>query len=581
MRSRGCLASRSDRVSSHKTETTHDQGDFVAERDAGAPRGVVPALPGARARASAGFHRVRKRPRASARDVRRRHAPVRRQYTEQCTGDLLDHRVRPDAAGTSAGGPRAGRRRRAQSDGSVGRQSLVRQRQCRDAERDAARDAHTLGRRRAARHRVRRHEQPRIYYNRAPRPAPHASIDRKRAWSGRSAVGDAQRQPRRRLGLQPREPRHDDRRNAAAHRDAVRRYAARTCRQPRPQDGLRGDPAIRQPDDDGESRSRVRRLHHIPAVLHPQRPCTAVQQQLPGRPAQPAHERRGQARARSRPGREVQQVPQPLGGHAGPQLEQRDPLPAARQGRVRDQRRHARADGVLHRRRHHALQHGRQPGQRQAVRDQQRSAEPHALRRSGRVRRQHRAGQSRPDARHRHLRQRGHAAASEQAHRLQQARERAGLRPDDQESQLVDPARHGSEQRRRASVCRRLRLEQDRRAQHRRAREQLLRSAHRERELHQRDRRRPERRRARRASQPPVRDDALRQRREGDQPHDACAGRERLAAEPRAGERRARPTVAVRRERSPRRTAKHRAPAATSSATTTSWRGISAIPTTS
>ena len=56
---------------------------------------------------------------------------------------------------------------------------------------------------------------------------------------------------------------------------------------------------------------------------------------------------------------------------------------------------------VLHRRRHHALQHGHQPGQRQAVRVQQRSAEPHALRRSGRVRRQHRAGQSGADAHHR------------------------------------------------------------------------------------------------------------------------------------------------------------------------------------
>ena len=152
--------------------------------------------------------------------------------------------------------------------------------------------------------------------------------------------------------------------------------------------------------------ARVRRLHHVPAVLHPQRPCAAVQQQLPGRPARPAHERRGQARARGRPDREVQQVAQPLGGRARPQLEQRDPLPAARPGRVRDRRRHARADGVLHRRRHHPLQHGREPGERQALRHQHRGAEPDALRGPGRVRRQHGAGQPRADAHHRDLRQR-------------------------------------------------------------------------------------------------------------------------------------------------------------------------------
>ena len=65
------------------------------------------------------------------------------------------------------------------------------------------------------------------------------------------------------------------------------------------------------------------------------------------------------------------------------------------------------------------------------------------------------------------------------------------------------------------SVRRRVRFEQDRRVQHGRAGEQLVQSAHRQRQLHQRDRRRPERPRARRAAQPPVRDDALRQRGEG------------------------------------------------------------------
>ena len=101
------------------------------------------------------------------------------------------------------------------------------------------------------------------------------------------------------------------------------------------------------------------------------------------------------------------------------------------------------------------------------------------------------------DARHGHLRQLGYAAPSEQTHRLQQAGERARLRSDDQESQPVDAPRHGSEQRRRTPLRRRLRFEQGRRLQHRRAREQHVRAAHRERQLHQRDRRRPERRRPR------------------------------------------------------------------------------------
>jgi YVTN family beta-propeller protein len=54
----------------------------------------------------------------------------------------------------------------------------------------------------------------------------------------------------------------------------------------------------------------------LPCVILSDR--AAVQQQLPWRSAGPAHERRRQARARSRPGREVQQVAQSLGGHAGP-----------------------------------------------------------------------------------------------------------------------------------------------------------------------------------------------------------------------------------------------------------------------
>ena len=44
----------------------------------------------------------------------------------------------------------------------------------------------------------------------------------------------------------------------------------------------------------------------------------------------------------------------------------------------------------------------------------------------------------------------GHAAPSQQAHRLQHAGDRARLRSDDEESQPVDAARHGREQRRRA-----------------------------------------------------------------------------------------------------------------------------------
>ena len=59
------------------------RGILVAERDAGAPAGVVLALPGARARASAGLRRVRKRPGAAARDVAGRHAAVRGQHAGQ------------------------------------------------------------------------------------------------------------------------------------------------------------------------------------------------------------------------------------------------------------------------------------------------------------------------------------------------------------------------------------------------------------------------------------------------------------------------------------------------------------------
>ena len=94
----------------------------------------------------------------------------------------------------------------------------------------------------------------------------------------------------------------------------------------------------------------------------PQRPGAAVQQQPGGLPG-PRTNAEGKLAPEVGLVVKFEQVAQPLEDR-WLELEQRDP-PAGGSRRVRDQRRHARAIGVLHRRRHDAVQHGDQSGQRQ------------------------------------------------------------------------------------------------------------------------------------------------------------------------------------------------------------------------
>ena len=56
----------------------------------------------------------------------------------------------------------------------------------------------------------------RVHHHRAPRPAAHGSVDRRRARRGRSAAHHAGRRPRRRLGLRPRALGDDAGRHARA-----------------------------------------------------------------------------------------------------------------------------------------------------------------------------------------------------------------------------------------------------------------------------------------------------------------------------------------------------------------------------
>ena len=162
--------------------------------------------------------------------------------------------------------------------------------------------AHAARRRRAARHRLRRpRRRPRLHHHRAPRPAAHRSVDRRRARRGRSAAHHGRRRPRRRLGVRRR-------RNLGSALggmpltivDALRRHAARARGQPRRQHRLRRGLPLRQPDHDASARARLRRLRRAPA-----RARLAAASPVPGGAARPGHERRRAARARGRPDRQV------------------------------------------------------------------------------------------------------------------------------------------------------------------------------------------------------------------------------------------------------------------------------------
>ena len=85
------------------------------------------------------------------------------------------------------------------------------------------------------------------------------------------------------------------RRHAAAHRDAVRRHAARAGREPRRQHGLRGDLQVGQPDDGALARARSATASTAAA------PCVVDGIDDAGRPAAARH-RPLPAAAHRRPG---------------------------------------------------------------------------------------------------------------------------------------------------------------------------------------------------------------------------------------------------------------------------------------
>ena len=203
-----------------------------------------------------------------------------------------------------------------------------------------------------------------------------------------------------------------------------------------------------------------------------------------------------------------------------------------------------------------------------------------ALRRPGCVRRPHRARSPGGNAHQRDLRLDRGAAAPEQAHQLHQARQRSGLRSDGEQSQLVDAAGNGGDQPTVESCM-------------------SPRSAPAESVCSVPQRWKADTFNPRTASanyinvtgggpsglaldeaaRSVVRDDALRQRGEGHRPRDqgaACAARRCQIPNRRRSCKAGRCCTT---RRNCRRMARPHARAAISSATTTIWRGTSAIPT--
>jgi YVTN family beta-propeller protein len=238
------------------------------------------------------------------------------------------------------------------------------------------------------------------------------------------------------------------------------------------------------------------------------------------RPAGAEHELPGQSAARGRSHRPAEPDDEPLRGRARPQLGQRGQVQPARQGRLLDRREQPRGHTRRVRpRRHGPLQHGRQPGEREALRLEHRGAGTRSASRAGRVRRPHRRGPPARGAHQRHLGHDGHAAPSEQAPRLrrhpvaggrqgEEPRDADGHGGDDERARRCYVAAFGSSK---VGVFDVGQLE----GKHVRT-ERV--------EPHHRHRRRAERRRAERGEEPALRLHALRQRRV-DRQHDDRDGR--------------------------------------------------------
>jgi YVTN family beta-propeller protein len=106
-------------------------------------------------------------------------------------------------------------------------------------------------------------------------------------------------------------------------------------------------------------------------------PCNILFTNYPGGLPAPNAERQHRRADRPRDGAHREAQRHQLGRPARAQLEQRRPLQSARPRRVRDQRDGCDplAERVVRRRRHDRLQHGREPGEREALRLQHRGPE--------------------------------------------------------------------------------------------------------------------------------------------------------------------------------------------------------------
>ena len=203
------------------------------------------------------------------------------------------------------------------------------------------------------------------------------------------------------------------------------------------------------------------------------------------------------------------------------------------------------------------------------LRQQHRGAQRGALRGPRATARTHRARPSARGAHHRARRRRASLPRHLNKHidyahgyRTAPIRRRQGRQP-------RHAARHGGRAATAHALRRRLRLEQGRRLRHRGARGRHA-SRPTPRDHIARQRRRADRPRARRGQRPPLRADPLRQRRLGRRHRRRSTEiAQHRAAQPRAGQRRRRAGRSSTTRASPRATARRRARAATSSATST------------
>ena len=342
-----------------------------------------------------------------------------------------------------------------------------------DVPRAAARRAHAAGRRRAARHRLRGPgPQPRLRHDGASRPASHPCFDRGRARRRRSAAHDAGHPARRSSGsstptnlgatlggtpLRIVELFGDTPRALAVSPDGSR--------------GLRRRLPLGQPQHHDQRGRCLRRLRpgDAPATSNgTDRRRAACRRRPPtsdGRAARPRRASSSSATPRATGATTSDATGAPRCASTCPtrtcSRSTRDTLAAG-----------ARLRG----RRHDPLQHGREPGQREALRHQHRGAQPTC---ASRGRASSAAAPCRATSPRRasrcSRRRRRCAAAPEQAHRLRRARRRSRLRPGREGPQPRDAARDGVLERRRDALRRRLRLGPDRRLPHGGARGRHLR----------------------------------------------------------------------------------------------------------